>query len=80
MSSKVKFKWTKIKQDAFDEINRIAARDNLFTNLDFNEEFKIRTNIIDFQLGAVIIHKVKTINFYNRRLTDAQKSYTLTER
>ena len=39
-SSKVKFKWTKIKQDAFNIINRIVARDTLLTYLDFNNEFK----------------------------------------
>ena len=36
-SNKVKFKWTKIEQDAFDEIIRIMARDNLLTYTDFDE-------------------------------------------
>ena len=39
MSNKVKFKWTKIKQDASDEINRIVAPDTLLTYPNFNEEF-----------------------------------------
>ena len=43
-SNKGKLKWTKIKQDAFDEINRIVARDNLLTYLGFYETSKIRTD------------------------------------
>ena len=39
-----KLKWTKLEQDAFDAINRIAARDTLSTYPDFNETFKIHTN------------------------------------
>ena len=36
-STKVKFKWTKIEQDAFDEIKWILSRDNLLTYPDSNE-------------------------------------------
>ena len=54
ISSKVKFKWTKIEQDDFDEIKRIVERKTLLTFPGFNEEFKIHTDASDFQLGAVI--------------------------
>ena len=37
MSSKVKFKWTKIKQDTFEEIKRIVAHNTLLEYPDFNE-------------------------------------------
>ena len=43
-SNKRDFKWTKIEQDAFNEINRIMDRDTLLTYPDFNETFKIHTN------------------------------------
>ena len=62
--SKVKFKWKKIKQDAFNTIKRIMARDTLLAYPDFNEEFKINTDARRFQLGEVIIQKVKPIAFY----------------
>ena len=39
MSKKVKSKWTKIKQDASDKINRIVAPGTLLTYPDFNERF-----------------------------------------
>ena len=65
-SSKVKFKSTKIKQDAFDEIKRIVARDTLSAYSDFNEEFKSHTDASNFQFGAVINQKGKPIAFYKR--------------
>ena len=50
-SNNRKFKWTKVEQDAFDEIKRIVARDTLLTHPDFNETFKIHTDASVFQLG-----------------------------
>ena len=56
------------------------ARDTLLTYPGFNETFKIHTNASAFQLGAVLIQKGKPIDFYSRKLTDAQQRYTVTER
>ena len=53
-SNEKKFKWTQIKQDAFEKIKHIVARNTLLTYPDSNEIFKIRTNDSTFQLGAVI--------------------------
>ena len=66
--NKIKFKWTKIKQYAFNEINRIMVYNPLITYPDFNETLKIHTNASDLQLGSIIIHKVKTVAFYGRHL------------
>ena len=74
-SNKRNIKWTKIKQDAFDEIKRIVAYDTLFTYPDFNKIFKIHTNNRKLQLGAFIIHKGKAITFYGIKLTESQKRY-----
>ena len=52
---KVNFKWTKIEQDAFNEIKRIVDRDTLLTYPDFNEYFKIHTDNRKFQSGAVYL-------------------------
>ena len=71
-SIKRNFKWIQVKQDTFEEINRIVARDTLLTYPDFNETFKIHTDASAFQLGAVIIQKGKTIGFYSRKLTGVQ--------
>ena len=47
-SSKVEFKWTKIKQDYFKEIKQVVARDTLLAYPDFNEEFNNFTDASGF--------------------------------
>ena len=69
-----------VKQDAFDKIKWIVARDNLLTYQYFNETFKIHTDASAFHLGAVIIQKGKPIAFYSRNNTDAQQQYLATDR
>ena len=56
------------------------AHNTLLTYPYFNETFKIHTNAIALQLGAVISHKGKPIASYSRKLTDSQQRYTATER
>ena len=70
--SRVKFKWTKIEQYAFNEIKWIWARDTVLAYPDFNKEFKFQTDARKFQLLAVIIQKVKMTTLYIRKLTDAK--------
>ena len=71
-SIKRKFKLTEVEQDIFNKIKRIVDRNTLLTYPDFNETFKICTNDSAFQLGVVISQKGKPIDFYSRKLTDAQ--------
>ena len=73
-------KWTKIEQDASDEIKRIVDRNSLLTYPDFNENFKIHTDASDFKLGAVILQKGKPIALYITQRTLSQQRYTVTER
>ena len=72
-SNKRNIKWTKIKQDAFNEIRRIVARNTLSTYPDINKTFRIHTNTSTFKLGAIISQKGKPNTFYGRELTDAQQ-------
>ena len=74
-----KFKLTEVEQDAINKIKRIMARATLLTYPDFNETFKTHADASALQLGAVIIHKVKHIDFYSRKLTGDQQRYTLTD-
>ena len=46
---KVKVKWTDVKQQVFDKIKRIVARDTLLIYPDFNERFDIHTDASDFK-------------------------------
>ena len=54
-SSKVKFKWAKIEQTVFEEIDHIFAHRVLLGYPNFDEEFKIHTDASKFKLVAVII-------------------------
>ena len=74
MSINRTFQWTQFEQDTFNKIKRILIRNTLLTYPDFNETLKINTNASAFQLGAVIIHKVKPIHFYSIKLTNAQRA------
>ena len=69
-SNERKFKWNKIEQDTFNEINRILAYNTLSAYTHFNEAFKIHTNSSAFQLEAIIIQKSKPIALYSRKLTE----------
>ena len=71
-SNKWRFKWTKVRQDAFNRIKRIVDRDTFLTYPDFNETFKIHTNASAFQLGAGISQKYKPISFFSKEITDVQ--------
>ena len=73
------FKWTKVEQDSFDEIKWIVVYDTLLDYPYFNKTFKIHTDTSAFQLGAFISQKGKPIDFYSRKLNDAQQRYTVME-
>ena len=68
-----------VEHDAFGKIKRIVARDTLLTYSGFNEIFKIHTDASSFQLVSVVIHKGRVIAFYSRKLTSAQKWYSVTD-
>ena len=71
-STNIEFKWTYVEQKEFDKIKQIFACDTLLIYTDFNEHFYIHTDASDFQLGAVIRQNGKLIDFYSRKLTEAQ--------
>ena len=79
-SHKVKFKWTKLEQKAFDDIKNSVYQDTLLAYPDFNRRFDIHTDASDYQLGEVIIQNGKPIAFYSRKLTKPQTCYTVTEK
>jgi hypothetical protein len=79
-SKKVRWKWTKECQAAFDNMKTVMARDTLLAYPDFSQEFEIHTDASDYQLGACISQNGKPIAFYTRKLKDAQLRYTVTEK
>ena len=50
----MKFRWTKIIQEMFEEIKRIAERNFLLSYPNYNEAFKIQSKSSNLKLGSVI--------------------------
>ena len=50
----MKFKWTDVKQKAFDNIKQTMAYNTWLPHTDFNQQFDIYTDAINLQLGEVI--------------------------
>ena len=81
LTSKTRWwKLTDICTKAFEGIKSIIARDVMLSYPNFSKEFIIHTDASDVQLGGVITQDNKPLAFFSRKLLDAQKSYTVTER
>ena len=80
MSNRRNFKFTKIKQYAFDGIKRFVTCNNLLTYMDSNKKFKIHTNASKLQLGVVISLKQKPVTLYSRPNIECQIRYAVTEK
>jgi len=79
-SKNATFKWTKETECSFTTMKKILSRDVLLAYPDFNKPFVIHTDASKTQLGAVITQEGRPIAYYSRKLNDAQKRYTTTER
>ena len=54
MSVNVPWKWTKVHQDALDEMKQLISRETLLAYPNFSEIFEIHTDASLYQLGACI--------------------------
>ena len=79
-SKNVKWEWTDVHQEAFENMKKLIAKETLLTYPDFNKPFEIHTDASDVQLGACISQDGKPVAFYSRKLNPAQTRYTVTER
>ena len=79
-SNTAKWQWTAQHQQAFERLKTIVTKDVLLRFPDFAKPFDIYMDASDHQLGAVITQDNQPIAFYSRKLNDAQKRYTTTER
>ncbi len=79
-STITKFEWGEAQQAAFDQMKKIISREVLLVYPNFSQPFEIHTDASHMQLGVVILQNGRPIAFYSRKLNDAQKCYTTTER
>jgi len=79
-SKMVRCKWGEEQQKAFEELKRVFCKEVLLSYPNFNKPFDIHTDASDYQLGSVISQDGKPIAFYSRKLSNAQKNYTVAEK
>ena len=77
-STKFKFIWTDVENNAFVVIKRIVVRDVLQSYPTFSEKYIIHTDSRKTHIWGVISQNGKPIGFYSHKLAPAQINYTNT--
>ena len=77
---KKKLHWSKDCEKAFHAIKALLAKDALIRYPDHNQPFHIYCDASDLQLGSVIMQNNHPVAFYSRKLSPAQKNYTVGEK
>jgi hypothetical protein len=72
--------WSPACQQAFDTIKSILAQDAFLRYPDHNKPFHIYCDASDLQLGAAILQDDAPVAYYSRKLTPAQRNYTVGEK
>ena len=72
--------WRPEHENAFQRCKEAIAQEVLLVFPDFTKKFTIHTDASDYQLGAVISQANKPIAFFSRKLTAAQRNYSVGER
>ena len=61
-------------------MKQVVSREVTLAYPDFSKPFVLYTDTSDYQLGAVITQDGKPLAFYSRKLNNAQRNYTVTEK
>jgi RNase H-like domain found in reverse transcriptase len=77
---KGKLTWTPACQQAFEAIKALLAQDTFLWYPDHNKRFDIYCDASDLQLGVAILQEGVPVAFYSRKLTSAQRNYTVGEK
>jgi transposase InsO family protein len=78
-SKNCQFQWTDEHQSNFDQVKNAIAKATLLKFPNMNEPFIIHTDASQLQLGGIISQNNAPISFYSRKLTPAQKRYSVME-
>ncbi|POM81556.1 Retrovirus Polyprotein [Phytophthora palmivora] len=78
-SKLVPWTWTAEHQAAFDKLKASIQRSTLLHYPDYEQPFEIFTDASSYQLGGIVSQAGKPLAFYSRKLTSAQKNYSVME-
>jgi hypothetical protein len=78
-TKKVPWHWDEVHQRAFDHAKATIAREVVLAYPDNSKVFKIYTNALSKQLGAVITQEDRPIVFFSWKLSTLQHKYSVTK-
>jgi hypothetical protein len=80
LQGKKEIPWTNIHTKAFDAMKALIAKYCLLSYPDPNIPDDIETDASDYQMGAVIKQNGRLVDYFLRKLCDAQLNYTTIEK
>jgi hypothetical protein len=78
-TKKVPWHWDEVHQRAFNHIKATIVNYVVLAYPDYCKVFEIYTDASSKQLGAVITQGNRPIAFFSRKLSDAQRKYSVTK-
>jgi hypothetical protein len=80
----VKFVWTDIQQQAFDNLKAALTSDSVLAHPRFDQQFILSTDASDYAISAILsqLHngKERPISFASRMLNTAERNYSTTQK
>jgi hypothetical protein len=78
-TKKVPWHWDEVHQKAFNAIKTIIVKDVVMAYPDYSKSFEVYTDASSTQLGSVITQSNRPLAFFNRKLSETQQKYSVTE-
>jgi hypothetical protein len=78
-TKKVPWHWDEVHQRALNRVKATITREVVLAYPDYSKVFKIYTNTLSKQLGAVITQENRPIAFFSRKLSTMQCKYSVTK-
>ncbi len=78
-TKKASWHWDEVHQRAFNHIKATIAREVVVAYPDYSKVFKIYTDALNKQLGAVITKENRQVAFFSWKLSTTQRKYSVTK-